>query len=69
VLFRIFSSIHANFPSVLEYEIPAFLGDKTSHRNGTAEAYFTPALTSTDAVYAMWIGIPLNLIPRLSGFY
>lgn len=56
---RIFSSIHANFPSVLEYELPAFLADKASDRNGTTEAYFTPALTSTDAVYAMWIGAQL----------
>jgi len=50
------SSINENFPSVLEYEIPAFLADKTSVRNGTTEAYFTPALTATDAAYAMWIG-------------
>jgi hypothetical protein len=55
--------------SVLEYEIPAFLADKKSDRNGTAEAHFTPALTSTDAVYAMWIGIPLDLVPCFSSFY
>jgi len=39
--------------SVPEYEIPAFLADKKSDSHGTTEAYFTPALTSTDAVYAM----------------
>lgn len=50
------TSINENLPSVLEYEIPAFLADKTSDRNRTTEAYFTPDLTATDAVYAMWIG-------------
>jgi hypothetical protein len=55
--------------SVLEYEIPAFLAEKKSDRNGTTEAYFTPALTSTDAVYAMWIGIPLDFVPCFSSFY
>ena len=45
-----------NFPSVLEYEVPAFLADKAAERNGTTEPYFTPALSATDAVYVMWIG-------------
>ena len=45
-----------DFPSVLEYEVPAFLADKDAVRNGTSEAYFSPALTETDAVYAMFIG-------------
>jgi hypothetical protein len=40
----------------LEYEIPAFIADKSSVRNGTSEAYFSPALSDTDSVYAMWIG-------------
>jgi hypothetical protein len=66
MLFRILTSIHANFPSVLEYEIPAFLADKTSDKNETTEVYFTTALTSTDAVHAMWIGIPLDPL-RLLG--
>lgn len=48
--------INADFPSVLEYEIPAFIADKASVRNGTSEAYFSPALTDNDSVYAMWIG-------------
>lgn len=40
-----------------EYEAPAFIADKAATRNGTAsEAYFTPALTSSNAVYAIWIG-------------
>lgn len=46
------------FPSVLENEIPAFIADKAAgvDRNGTAEPYFSPALTAEDAVYAIWIG-------------
>ena len=62
--FRNLTSIHANFPSVLEHEIPVFLADKMSDRNET------PGLTSTDAVYAMWIrytarpcSTPLQLLP------
>ena len=51
------TGINENFPSVLEYEIPAFLADKTSDRNGTTEAYFMLPLTATNAVYAMWIGM------------
>ena len=46
----------ALFPAVQQYEIPAFLADKGSNRNGTDEPYFTPALTAEDAVYALWIG-------------
>lgn len=51
-------SINANFPSVLEYEVPAFQADLTSPRiNATpAEPYFTPPLTASSAVYALWIG-------------
>jgi len=50
------STIDAPFPAVLEYEVPAFLADMGSVRNGTTEAYFTPPLTATDAVYTIWIG-------------
>lgn len=53
---RTFSTINAYFPSVLEYEIPQFLSDMSSVRNGTDTPYFTPALSSSDAVYAMFIG-------------
>lgn len=49
-------TINADFPSILEYELPAFLADKHSERNGTTEPYFTPQLTARDAVYSMWIG-------------
>ena len=44
------------FPSVLEYEVPAFLADMNTDRNGTSTPYFTPALSATDSVYAMYIG-------------
>ncbi|KAG6993878.1 hypothetical protein G7Y79_00050g086150 [Physcia stellaris] len=54
---RLFPYINADFPSVAEYEAPAFIADKAATRNGTAsEPYFTPALTSRTAVYALWIG-------------
>lgn len=53
---RTLSIINADFPSVLEYEVPAFMADKSSLRIGTTEPYFTPALTASNAVYAIWIG-------------
>lgn len=53
---RLFAPIKANFPSVLEYEIPAYMNDSHSISNATGKAYFTPALTSSNAVYAIWIG-------------
>lgn len=53
---RTFPQINANFPSVLEYELPAFLADLPTKRNGTTTAYFTPSLSATDAAYALWIG-------------
>ena len=53
---RTLSSINANFPAVLDYEVPAFLADIPSVRNGTDEPYFEPTLSATDAVYSLWIG-------------
>lgn len=53
---RYFSAIKAPFPAVQQYEVPAFVADQKAKRNGTNEPYFTPSLTSTDAVYALWIG-------------
>lgn len=41
---------------MLEYEVPAFLADRGTVRNGTNETYFSPALSSDDAVYSLWIG-------------
>lgn len=53
---RIFSPIHADFPSVIEYEIPAFINDTTALNSATGKPTFTPALTDSNAVYVMWIG-------------
>ena len=53
---RYFSGINADFPSVVDYEVPAFVADKMATRNGTSEAYFTPELSVNDAVYTIWIG-------------
>ena len=53
---RIWSSINANFPSVIDYEVPAFIADLNSTNNATGMPLFTPALTSNNAVYVMWIG-------------
>ncbi|KAI9870229.1 MAG: hypothetical protein M1830_004504 [Pleopsidium flavum] len=53
---RFFPSINADFPSVLEYEIPAYMNDSKAVSNTTGKAYFTPALTQSNAVYAIWIG-------------
>ena len=51
-----FAPINADFPSVLEYEIPAYINDTQAISNATGKAYFTPALTASNAVYAIWIG-------------
>ena len=48
--------INGNFPSVREYEIPAFLADMKTVRNGTKTPYFSPALSSSNTAYVMWIG-------------
>ncbi|MCJ1308047.1 hypothetical protein MMC25_001697 [Agyrium rufum] len=53
---RILSSINENFPSVVDYEIPAFMADMKANRTNTTTPTFTPALTATNAVYVMWIG-------------
>lgn len=55
---RWFSAINAPFPSVLEYEIPAFQADMKAQRvNATpAEPYFTTGLSAQSALYALWIG-------------
>ncbi|TKA54230.1 hypothetical protein B0A49_12900 [Cryomyces minteri] len=50
---RILNAIHANFPSVKEYEIPAFIADsKYVEPNG--QKYMKNPADST--VYSMWIG-------------
>jgi phospholipase/lecithinase/hemolysin len=45
-----------DFPSILEYELPAFMSDQDSLRENTTLPYFTPPLTASNAVYAIWIG-------------
>ena len=44
------------FPAVLEYEVPAFLADRNTTRNGTDQTYFSAALSASNAVYSLWIG-------------
>lgn len=44
------------FPAVLEYEVPAFLADRNTTRNGTDQTYFSTALSASNAVYSLWIG-------------
>lgn len=53
---RILASIDADFPAVLQYEVPAFLADRNTTRNGTDQTYFSTALSSNNAVYSLWIG-------------
>ena len=51
-----FKAINADFPSVLEYEVPAFIADQSASRINTTEPYFEPALSASSAVYSIWIG-------------
>ncbi|KAK5054661.1 hypothetical protein LTR84_001553 [Exophiala bonariae] len=56
---RYFKLVNANFPSVLEYEIPAFLADMPATQvNSTPATPLYPAgsLAPSAAVYALWIG-------------
>lgn len=53
---RYLAAIHQDFPSVLEYEIPNFVADIKANNIATGKPFFSPSLTATDAVYAMWIG-------------
>ncbi|EEA28699.1 hypothetical protein TMatcc_002946 [Talaromyces marneffei ATCC 18224] len=49
---RWFAHINGNFPSVLEYEIPAYVADSKYTTNGTPFLDIPPSET----VYSMWIG-------------
>ena len=53
---RLWPPINADFPSVLEYEIPAFITDKTATNSVTGQPTFEPALNGSNAVYTIWIG-------------
>ena len=44
------------YPTLLEYAVPAFAADKAAGRIDSSEAYFQPALTSSNAVFTLWIG-------------
>lgn len=63
LIYEVVSNLHRNvsgqdflFPAVLEYEVPAFLADRNTTRNGTTDPYFTDALSASNAVYSIWIG-------------
>lgn len=49
---RWISAINGNFPSVLEYEIPAYVADSKFTTNGKSFLNIPPSET----VYSMWIG-------------
>jgi phospholipase/lecithinase/hemolysin len=53
---RNISGLGILFPAVLEYEVPAFLADRSTDRNGTDQPYFSTALAASNAVYSLWIG-------------
>lgn len=53
---RFFAAINANFPSVLEYEIPAFIADSKVDNIATGLPYFEPAKNASNSIYALWIG-------------
>ena len=44
------------YPTLLEYAVPAFAADKAAGRINTNEPYFQPALTPSNAVFTLWIG-------------
>lgn len=44
------------FPGVIDYEVPAYLADRATTRNGTDQPYFSTALSASNAVYSLWIG-------------
>lgn len=54
--YRTLDAINDLFPAVLEYEVPAFLADRNTTRNGTDQTYFSTALAANNAVYSLWIG-------------
>jgi len=53
---RFESSINANFPSVLEYEIPAFLADVAFVNESTGTNTLYTKRNADNTVYAIWIG-------------
>lgn len=53
---RQFSGATWLFPSVIDYEVPAYVADRGTKRNGTDQTYFSTALSASNAVYSLWIG-------------
>ena len=53
---RLWPPINASFPSVREYEVPAFITDKGAINNDTGQPTFTPPLNESNTVYTLWIG-------------
>lgn len=46
-------AINGPYPSVLEYEVPAYLAD-SNHKNDSGKPFMS--ISSDDTVYAIWIG-------------
>ena len=44
------------YPTLLEYAVPAFAADKAAGQINTGRPYFESALTPSNAVFALWIG-------------
>jgi len=53
---RFLSSINADFPSVLDYEVPAFLADVAFVNESTGTNTLYSDREANNTVYAMWIG-------------
>ncbi|KAH9905429.1 carbohydrate esterase family 16 protein [Xylariomycetidae sp. FL2044] len=53
---RWFSGINALFPSVADYEVPAFLDDVAFVNTTTGENTLYPDRDANNSVYALWIG-------------
>lgn len=53
---RIWSTINAPFPDLDGYEVGAFIADHGTTNSVTGLPYFTPALSASDAVFAIWDG-------------
>ncbi|KAI8957298.1 carbohydrate esterase family 16 protein [Daldinia sp. FL1419] len=55
IIYRYLESIHGPFPSVIDYEIPAFLAD-VAYAGGASNGTFLSNRKPDNTVYALWIG-------------
>ncbi|KAI2780512.1 carbohydrate esterase family 16 protein [Daldinia loculata] len=55
IIYRYLESINGPFPSVIDYEIPAFLAD-VEYASGEGNGTFFPNRKPDNTVYALWIG-------------